>query len=160
VVADAMRARPQRPLVLLDLALPRDVEPSCAEIDGVVVRDLDALRSALDPTPEQRSEIERVRGIVEEEVPKFIAWQRAHGFAPLMAALQQRAEEIRVRAMQRAASKLGDLNEEQREALEALTRSIVAKLLHRPLTMVKAAAGTAEGERLAQALRQMFGVED
>jgi glutamyl-tRNA reductase len=160
LVAEAVGPRADRPLVLLDLAVPRDVDPAVAEIDGVVVRDLDDLRETLAPGPEQLHEVERVRAIIEQEVPRFTRWQRAHHLAPLLEALQARGEQVREREIKRAAARLAGLDEGEREAVEALARSIVAKLFHGPVTAVKHAAGTAEGEALARALRDLFDLPE
>jgi glutamyl-tRNA reductase len=160
LVAEAFSTRAHRPLVLLDLAVPRDVEPSVAEIDGVVVRDLDDLREALAPGPEQLREVGLVRDIIEEEVPRFTRWQRSHHLAPLLESLQARGEQVRDRELKRAMARLTRLSDAEREAVEALARSIVAKLFHGPVTAVKQAAGTADGEALARALRDLFDLPD
>lgn len=160
MVADAMEARPDRRLVLLDLAVPRDVDPAAASIRGVTLRDLDDLREAVAPGAEQLREVERVRAIISEEVPRFTLWQRAHRLAPLIGALQAKAEAARRSALRRAASKLGDLEEREREAIEALTRSLVATMLHPPVAAMKGKAGTAEGEALARALRELFDLPE
>ena len=160
LVIEAAATRGGRPLVLLDLAVPRDVEPSVAELDGVVVRDLDDLRDALQPGPEQLHEVEKVRAIIADEVPRFTRWQRAHHLAPLLEALQARGEQVRDRELKRALTRLGRLSDGEREAVEALARSIVAKLFHGPVTAVKHAAGTAEGEALARALRELFDLPE
>lgn len=160
LVAEAFATRGDRPLVLLDLAVPRDVEPSVADIDGVVVRDLDDLREALAPGPEQVLEIGRVREIIDEEVPRFTRWQRSHHLAPLLASLQEHGEQVRDRELKRAMSRLSALSDAERDAVEALARSIVAKLFHGPVTAVKQAAGTADGEALARALRDLFDLPD
>jgi glutamyl-tRNA reductase len=159
-VLEAMAARRGRTLVLLDLAVPRDVDPGVRSVDGVVVRDLDDLREALAPGPEQLVEVDRVQGIIAQEVPRFVAWQRAHRLAPLIEALQLRGEEARAREIKRAAARLSGLSEDEREAVELLTRSIVAKLLHGPIAAVKHAAGSSEGESLARALRELFDLGD
>jgi glutamyl-tRNA reductase len=159
-VVDAMTARRGRMLVMLDLAVPRDVDPGVRSVDGVVVRDLDDLREALAPGPEQLVEVDRVQGIIAEEVPRFTAWQRAYHLAPLIEALQLRGEEARAREIRRAAARLSGLSEGEREAVELLTRAIVAKLLHRPIAAVKHAAGSSEGESLARALRELFDLGD
>ncbi|MGH2784577.1 MAG: glutamyl-tRNA reductase [Actinomycetota bacterium] len=160
LVAEALVARAARPLVLLDIAVPRDVEPSVGELDGVIVRDLDDLREALQPGPEQLHEVERVRAIIEEEVPRFTRWQRAHHLAPLLEALQSHGEQVRDRELKRTLSRLTRLSDGEREAVEALARSIVAKLFHGPVTNLKIAAGTAEGEALARALRDLFDLPE
>lgn len=160
LVVEAFRGRRERPLVLLDLAVPRDVEPSVDEIDGVIVRDLDDLREALVPGPEQLREVDRVRAIVDDEVPRFTRWQRAHHLAPLLEALQAHGEQVRDREVKRTLARLSRLTDGERAAVEALARSIVAKLFHGPVTNVKHAAGTAEGEALARALRDLFDLPE
>jgi glutamyl-tRNA reductase len=159
VLDGVMARRRDRPLMILDLAVPRDVDPACADIPGVSVRDLDALREALAPTAEQLLEVGRVAAIVDAETPRFVAWQRAHRLAPLMETLQKRAESVRAREIQRAASKLAALDPSEREAVEALTRAIVAKLLHEPVTALKERAGSPEGDALARALEELFDLD-
>lgn len=159
-VAGAMRARAGRPMVILDLAVPRDVEPSAGEIPGVSLRDLEALRETVAPSAEQLLEVDRVRALVAAETPRFLAWQRAHVLAPMLAALQDRAERVRERELERAASLLAGLGGAERDAVETLTRSIVSKLLHDPVAAVKRLAGTPEGEALARALRALFDLEE
>jgi len=160
MVAAAMEARPDRPLVLLDLAVPRDVEAEASDVDGVTLKDMDDLREAVSPDGEQLREVDDVRRLIAEEVPKFLAWQRAHALAPLLDALQQRAETIRAAELKRAGGLLADLDERERAALETLTRSMIAKLLHDPVKALKEQAGTAGGEALARALRMLYALPD
>jgi len=159
MVAAAMEQR-VRPLVILDLAVPRDVEPGAAEIDNVTLKDMDDLREAVAPDGEQLREVDRVREIISEEVPKFVLWQRTHALAPLLHALQARAEHVRTAELKRAAGLLADLDEKEREAVETLTRSMIAKLLHDPMKALKDQAGTAGGEALARALRMLYALPD
>jgi len=159
MVAAAMKGR-ARPLVMLDLAVPRDVEPGAAHVPGVTLKDMDDLREAVAPDGEQLLEVERVRAIVGEEVPKFVTWQRAHALSPLLHALQSRAENVRAAELKRAAGLLADLDEREREAIETLTRSMIAKLLHDPMKALKDQAGTAGGEALARALRMLYALPD
>jgi glutamyl-tRNA reductase len=160
IVADAIAARDGRTIVLLDLAVPRDVDPEVRTLQGAVLRDLDDLREALLPDPAQLAEVDSVRDIVSREVPRFSRWQRAHHLAPLLEALLHSGEEARARELKRAATKLAGLSEREREAVEMMTRAIVAKLIHGPVTAVKQKAGTAEGETLARALRELFDLPD
>jgi glutamyl-tRNA reductase len=159
MVVAAMQGR-ARPLVMLDLAVPRDVEPGAADVPGVTLKDMDDLREAVAPDGEQLREVDRVRAIVGEEVPKFVAWQRAHALSPLLHALQTRAENVRVAELKRAAGLLADLDEREREAVETLTRSMIAKLMHDPVKALKDHAGTAAGEALARALRMLYALPD
>jgi glutamyl-tRNA reductase len=160
MVADAVAGRGGRVLVLLDLAVPRDIDPEVAEVPGVVLRDLDDLRGALAPGPEQLLEVEKVKEMIGVEVPRFTRWQRTHHLAPLFEALQAHGEDARVREIRRAAAKLGDLTLEQREAIDVMTRSLVAKLLNEAVASVKKKAGTADGESLVRALRELFDLPD
>jgi glutamyl-tRNA reductase len=160
MVASGMAARPERPLVVLDLAVPRDVEPGAAEIEGVTLKDMDDLREAVAPDSDQLREVDRVGLIIAEEVPKFLAWQRTHALAPLLKALQSRAEGVREAELKRAASLLADLDERERQAVEVLTRSIISKLLHDPVKVLKEQAGSPSGEALARALRMLYALPD
>jgi glutamyl-tRNA reductase len=159
-VERAMAGRSNRPLWLIDLAVPRDVEPSVASLAGVLVRDMDDLRDAVAPSADQLAEVDRVRTIVADEVPRFTAWQRAHVLAPLVAALKGRAEHVRETELAKAMRALGPLPERERVAVEAMTRAIVAKLLHDPVSVVKEKAGTPEGDLLARAVRTLYGLPD
>jgi len=160
MVAAGMAARPDRPLIMLDLAVPRDIEPGAREIDGVTLKDMDDLREAVAPDGEQLAEVDRVRLIVAEEVPKFLAWQRTHALAPLLKALQSRAEDVRESELRRSAAFLGALDDRERAAVEVLTRSIMSKLLSDPVKTLKEQAGTAQGEALARALRMLYDLPD
>jgi len=159
MVVAAMQGR-GRPLVLLDLAVPRDVEPAAADVTGVTLKDMDDLREAVAPDGDQLHEVDRVRSIIGEEVPKFVTWQRTHALAPLLHALRTRAEDVRTTELKRAAGLLADLDEREREAVETLTRSMIAKLLHDPMKALKDQAGTAGGEALARALRMLYALPD
>ena len=160
MAADAIAVRGGRTILFLDLAVPRDVDPEVRGLDGAVLRDLDDLRDALEPDAAQLAEVASVRQIIAGEVPRFSRWQRAHHLAPLLGALQARGEETRAREFRRAAARLSGLSERERDAVEMMTRAIVAKLIHGPVTAVKGKAGTVEGEALARALRELFDLQD
>ncbi|HEX9711470.1 MAG TPA: glutamyl-tRNA reductase [Actinomycetota bacterium] len=159
-VEHAMARRPERKLLVLDLAVPRDVEPAASAVPNVEVRDLDSLRDELEPGIAVMSEIDAVRAIVDQEVPRFSAWKRGHAFAPLIGAMKDRGETIRAAELARARALLERLDESSREAVEALTHAIVAKLLHDPVASLKDRAGTAEGEAIARALRVLWSLDD
>lgn len=146
-----------RPLTIVDIALPRDVDPAVGELDHVSVLDLDDLRDWADRGRAHRlGELERVREIVREEVARFEHEATALQAAPLVAALREYAEEIRTRELERFASRLVDLDDAERDAVEALTRGIVAKLLHHPSVRLKQQAGSPQGERNAAAIADLF----
>lgn len=156
-LASVMARRPDRPLLVVDVAVPRDVDPSAADIDGVTLRDMDDLREFAERgLAARRGEIAMVRDVVNAEVDRYGSVSSAREVAPLVGSLRERAEQIREAEMDRMASRLADLDERERDAVEALTRGIVAKLLHEPTVGLKEAAGTPRGERLAESLRHLF----
>ncbi len=146
-----------RPLHIIDIAVPRDVEPSVADLDGVEVLDLDDLRDWADRGRAKRvKEADLVRAIVAEEVENFAVEQTARQAAPLVASMRQAAEAVRAAEMERFASRLADLSDADRDVVEALTKGIVSKLLHVPSVRLKTDAGTPQGDRNAAAVRDLF----
>lgn len=153
-VEDVVARRVGRELLIIDVAVPRDVDPAAAELPGVTLLDMDDLRAFADQgLAERRREATRARDIVDEEVARFRDASTARRVAPVITSLRQQAEVLRRAELDRLGRNLGP---EEREALDALTKSVVAKLLHEPTIRLKDAAGTARGERLADALRELF----
>ena len=149
--------RSARPLHIIDIAVPRDVEAGVADLPGVTVLDLDDLRDWADRGLSHRAgEAERARTIVWEEVERFGVEATARQAAPLVASMRAAAEGIRRHELERFASALAGLDESQRDTVEALTKSILAKLLHEPSVRLKAQAGTPQGERNAVTMRELF----
>lgn len=146
-----------RPLHVIDIAVPRDVEPGVSELDGVTVLDLDDLRDWADRGRAQRAkEAELVRRIVAEEVDNFAIEQTSRQAAPLVASMRRAAEHVRVREVDRFSRRLAALSDADREAVDALTKAIVSKLLHEPSVRLKLDAGTPQGDRNAAAVRDLF----
>ena len=158
-IARVMASRGGRPLLVVDVAVPRDVDPSAADLPGVTLLDMDDLRAFAEAgQAERRREVDAVRALVAEELDRYVAVSSAREVAPLVAALHGRGDDVRVAELERYRARLGDLDERQIEAVEALTRGIVAKLLHEPTVGLKDAAGTPKGERLSEALRDLFSL--
>jgi glutamyl-tRNA reductase len=159
---DLQRVRaksPPRPLLIVDVAVPRDVDPAVASLPDVTLRDVDDLRALAERSmATRRAEIDRVRGIIDEELGRYFLAARGRAAAPVVAALHDHAEQIRVGELARIGSVLARLGEDERAAVESATRRIVAKLVHEPTVQVKQAAGSPRGERLAEALRALFGL--
>jgi glutamyl-tRNA reductase len=156
--ARRLNGHSNRPLFLLDLAMPRDVEASVADIPGVMLADLDDLKGALaDRSARLDAEVEQVRAIVREEVGRFAAWRRSARLAPLIQALRERGERIAAAELARAAPRLAGMDDREREAIEALALGIVAKLLHDPFVRLK--DGSGHGDALARAAAELFGVD-
>jgi glutamyl-tRNA reductase len=151
------RATNEGHLHIIDIAVPRDVEQAVADLDGVTVLDLDDLRDWADRGRAQRAkEAELVRAIVAEEVENFGIELTSRQAAPLVASMHQAAEAVRAGEVDRFASRLADLSGADRNAVEALTKAIVSKLLHEPSVRLKSAAGTPQGDRNAAAVRDLF----
>lgn len=148
-----------RPLVLLDLALPRNVEPSATEVPGVRLVDLEQVRAAAVDAVSAEA-LAEAREIVEEEVARFRAWGHAVKVEPTIRALREHAEDVRVGEMERLASRLRELDEREREAVEALTRGIVNTLLHDPTVRLKSLADAGGAEHYAMALRELFDLDE
>jgi glutamyl-tRNA reductase len=158
-LARVMQARQGRPVLIVDVAVPRDVDPSASDLPGITLLDMDDLRTFADAgVAERRKEVAAVERIMAEELERFVAVSSAREVAPLVTGLHEKAEDVRLGELDRYRSRLADLDPRQLEAVEALTRAIVAKLLHEPTVGLKDAAGTPRGERLAEALRDLFAL--
>ncbi len=158
-VASAVKQRAERPLLVVDAALPRSIEPAVGSVAGVTLLDLEDLRAFAEEGRKARAqEVSVVAAIVEEEVDRHFAEAEARRVVPLLTMLRAHAEEIRSYELARHRARLGSLDERQVDALEAITKGIVAKLLHRPTVALKEAAGTPKGERLGEAAADLFGL--
>jgi glutamyl-tRNA reductase len=158
-LAPVIEARGGRELLIVDVAMPRDIDPSVAALPGVALLDLDDVRAFVQAgLEERRREVGKVRAIVAEEVERYVDSATAREVAPIIAALRARVDELRVGELERQRSRLEDLDPDQRAAVEAVTRGVMAKLLHDPTVRLKDAAGTARGERLSEALRELFDI--
>jgi glutamyl-tRNA reductase len=159
-IETAMAERAGRPLVLVDIAVPRDIDPSVADLDGVTVLDMDDLGAFADRgLAERRREVDAVRDILDEELERFQAATSAREIAPVIVALRQAAEDLRTAELERARARLGELDDTQQAAVEKLTQGLVAKLLHQPTVALREAAGSAKGDRLVQALRDLYDLD-
>ena len=152
-----MRSRPGRALLVVDIAVPRDVDPAAAEIEGVSLLDVEDVRLfAESHMATRRKEIPVVRAILAEALEKYRVSSTARSAAPVVAALRTRAESIRRAELDRQRARIDALGPEAAEIIETVTKRSVAKILHEPTVRVKEAAGSPRGERLAEALRNLF----
>lgn len=148
----------QRPLLLVDLAVPRDIDPAIGELDGCFLYDIDDLEAVVAETlTGRRAEAARAEGLVTEEADRFREWQASLDVVPAIASLRARVEEIRERELDRVR---GRLSEKERSAVESVTARIVDKLLHLPTVRMKQAAAAADGAAYAEAVRHLFDLED
>jgi glutamyl-tRNA reductase len=159
-LAPVMAGRADRPLLIVDIAVPRDVDPTIADIHGVTLLDMDDLRAfAALGVAERRREVAKVETVLNDELERYLGATSAREVAPTIVALRQQAEQVRAAEVERFRSRLDDLDPRQAEAVEALTRGLVAKLLHRPTVVLKDSAGSPRGDRLVATLRELFEIE-
>jgi len=157
-VAAALRARKGRPLLLLDLAVPRDLDPAINDLDGCFLYDVDDLEAVVTETLSgRRGEAARAEQLVAGEADRFREWQASLDIVPTIASLRALAEEIRDRELLKAG---GRLSERERKHIESVTSQIVAKLLHLPTIRLKEAAAAADGVVYADVVKHLFGLEE
>ena len=148
------------PILVVDIALPRDVAASVAELPGVTLRDLDNLSDWAQRGIDKRaSEVGQVREIIAEEVKRFLLDQTQRQAAPLVAQLREVVESIRTAEMDRFETALSAMTPEQRELVESISHGIINKMLHVPSVRLREAAGTPQGERLSAAVRDLFSLD-
>lgn len=160
LVERVMQARTGRPLFLIDIAVPRDIEPEAGEVDGVHLFNIDDLEARVAANAcERRAEAPEVDAIIDEEVEIFRAWLAARRAVPTIAALQRRAEAIRRAELARTSAVLARLPAADRRRIEALTLAIQKKLLHQSITLLRAEAVAGQGRGTDRAVRQLFSLD-
>jgi glutamyl-tRNA reductase len=158
-VASAMSTRTGRPLVIVDLAVPADVERDAGDIAGVRLFDVDDLRVGLDDAMAARlREVPKVEEIVEEEVASFGRRYRELDVEPVLAELRKQAETIREREVARALDDLGEVDPAVAARVEHLSKTLVTRLLHDPTVRARERAGAGEADDVADAVRELFGI--
>ena len=158
-VSEAMRARPARPLFIVDIAVPRDCDPDVATIEGVSVVDVDGLRGVVDVTLERRREaIPMVEEIIGEHTERFHNWYQSRVAVPVISSLVQRAESLRERELERLFARCPELTERERMLITGMSLTIISKLLHSAITKIrdKAIVNRAEALTDARMLNDLF----
>ncbi len=159
-VAAAIGGRAGRPLCILDLAVPRDVEPAVGQLENVFLYDVDDLQAvAGQAAAQRRGEIPAAEGIVNEEVERFWAWYGGLAVVPALKEFRERLEAVRAVELDRALRRFRHLPPEDREQLEQFSRALLNKFLHQPTVALKAAADRGRGYALLEALKELFGLE-
>ena len=142
---------------MIDLGVPRNVDPAVAALEGVTLLDMDTLSvSVARALGDRAEESVAARDIVAAEVDRYRSASRQRGAAPIIASLRGRLETLRVAELERHRAQLADLSEEEWDHVDAATRAALAKMLHEPTVLLKETAGTPRGERLVEALRILF----
>ena len=160
-VAAIMAQRSNRPLVMIDIAVPRDIDPAADEIPGVRLYDMDNLDHQLqDALAERHRQIPHVEAILEEELSKFEAYLQSLKMLPLIAELSAYAEDIRQAELEKTLRRLPALNPAERKRVEKMTQALVKKLMAPVIQRLRAEAGSAHAAEYATAARALFGVDD
>lgn len=160
-VEQVMERRDGRALLIVDVAVPRDVDPGVRQVFGVTVLDIDDLKAFAEQSLEQRRrEVTKVRRIVAEELERLQIERTAREVAPVITAMRERADSIRAAELERFAHRLSSLTAEQRDAVVALTQGIQNKLLHDPTIRLKDSAGTGRRELYSDALTFLFDLPE
>ena len=155
-VAQAVAQRDGRPLLLIDIAVPRDVDPSVRDFSRVHLYDIDDLQSLVEQNlGARRREVAKAEHIVDEELGRFSEWLRTQGMVPTVAALRARADALREEELARTLKRLPDLSPRQRQRVEAMANALVKKLLHDPIARLK----SSDGERYVAAVRELFDLD-
>ena len=159
-VRDSIEARGDRPLCVLDIALPRDVEPAVGDLDNVFLYDLDDLRAAAAANLEQREEdVPAARAIIAEEVQKFWDWVAGLAAVPVVREFREEMDRLRSSELAAAMRRIGPLSPEQAEAIEQFSKSLMNKFMHEPSVRLRAAAANGRGLGVVDAARYLFALE-
>ncbi len=155
-----MRKRRHRPIFMIDIAIPRDIEPEVNDLDGVYLYNIDDLQSVVDENiGGRRLEAEKAEEIVDQEVRKFLSWTKSLEWAPTIVALKEKFEQIRSAEISRMNGKLNDLNVAERDAIEILTRAIVNKIAHGPISFMKKSIKTSRSNQHVDFVQRVFDLD-
>jgi glutamyl-tRNA reductase len=154
-------ARRNRPMFLIDIAVPRNIEPSINTLDNVFLYDIDDLQKVVDTNLEGRMEsAEEAEAIIREEVERMMARMKAREVVPTIVSLQEQLESMRVAELARVRGKFGTLTPEQEQALETLTKGIINKIAHGPISELRHQASQPDGHHFVTAIRKVFRLGD
>ena len=156
-----LKNRKGEPLFLVDIAVPRDIDPEISELDHVFLYDIDDLQHIVDENLEERRKAaDQVEILMQEEIITFKEWLRTLGVVPVISALRQKALSIQSETMQSIERKMPDLTEREKKVLSKHTKSIINQLLKEPITQAKELAGTENAEDALQLFVDIFGIEE
>jgi glutamyl-tRNA reductase len=158
-VEPVMAARPHHPLFIIDIAVPRDVDPEVADIPGVYLRDIDDLQAMAEDNEQERvSEIPRVEAIVAEEIAAFVEWLSSLSAVSTIIALRQQLEDVRQTELQRLFNRL-ELDDREQKLVDTMSRRLINKILHEPTLRLKKEAAHGNGAAYTSAMRYLFSLE-
>jgi len=157
----AIAARRNRPMFLIDIAVPRNIDPAVNDVDNVFLYDIDDLQEVVNANLRERmKEADHAENLVAEEVDRMMARLKVQEVTPTIVGLQEQLEQIRKGEIDKVRRKLGPMTPQQEEAIEALTRGIVNKIAHGPISELRNHAGHPEGAHIVAAIRKAFHLQD
>ncbi|MBI3988219.1 MAG: glutamyl-tRNA reductase [candidate division NC10 bacterium] len=160
-VETVLRLRKHRPIFLIDIAVPRDIDPAVNDLDNVYLYDIDDLEGVVRANlKERQKEAERAEAIIENEVGRFLQWLKGREVVPTIVSLREKVEAIRAQELEKAFGRLGRLTQEERAAVEALTTSLVNKILHAPMAELKKQAASGNSLLYVGAFRRLFELKE
>lgn len=160
-VAKSMQQRPERPLFMIDIAVPRDIDPSIGELDHVFLYDIDDLEGIVESNLEmRRGEAVKIEEMIEAEIEAFGNWLQTLGVKPVIRALQEKSSAIHETTLESMFNKLPELDERQRKVIRRLTKSIVNQMMHDPINRIKELAGEEKGAEALDWFTQIFALEE
>ncbi|MBP1716018.1 MAG: glutamyl-tRNA reductase [Deltaproteobacteria bacterium] len=159
-LTSVIRMRKNRPMFFIDIAVPRDIDPKINEMDNVYVYDIDDLEGIVEVNKgERKKEVTKAQGIIAEGVKSFNQWQRGLEVVPTILALREQAEDVRRRELTKTLSLMKNSSEEDRRLLEVLTTSVVNKILHGPISMLKHQEERGHGKLYTDMIRKIFRLD-
>ncbi|MWV46741.1 glutamyl-tRNA reductase [Paenibacillus sp. HJL G12] len=160
-VSESMKKRQSRPLFIIDIAVPRDIDPAIAELNNVFLYDIDDLEGIVESNLEmRRAEAAKIEVMIQEEMDDFYQWLKTLGVRPAIRALQEKSSSIHEETLQSLFNKLPELDEHQRKVIRRLTKSIVNQMMHDPINRIKEMTAGKNGNEALDYFTQIFALEE
>jgi len=160
-VGESMKKRQSRPLFIIDIAVPRDIDPAIADLDNVFLYDIDDLEGIVESNLEMRkAEAAKIEVMIQHEMDEFHQWLKTLGVRPVIRALQEKSSAIHEETLQSLFNKLPELDERQRKVIHRLTKSIVNQMMHDPINRIKEMTAGKNGNEALEYFTQIFALED
>ncbi|MBW1973276.1 MAG: glutamyl-tRNA reductase [Deltaproteobacteria bacterium] len=161
MIKPIMKKRKNRPIFMIDIAVPRDIEPEVNRIANIFLYDIDDLQQIVEDNLKNReSEAKKAEIIIKEEVEKFFKWLENLNVIPTIKSLKEKWEDIRLKELNKTFSKLKDLSEKERASIDAMTKGIINKIFHEPATRLRRAELSANSTLYIEVIRELFGLDD
>jgi glutamyl-tRNA reductase len=160
IVSRAVKGRHHKPIFMIDISVPRNIDPDVNNIDNVYLYDIDNLQGVVTANVQGRQkEAEKAEDIITQEVETYLQWERSLDAVPTIVDLREKVEDIRKRELEKTLCQLNGISEEQRNAVEALSTAIVNKIVHAPIVVLKQATSNPESEDFFSFARKLFNLD-